>query len=237
MDADILGVIPARGGSSRVKRKNIREVGGKPLIAHTIKHAESSTTLTETVVSTDDEEIAAVAREHGGKVPFMRPAELATDTASSASVVSHALDWFSDRGKEFDIICLLQPTSPLRLPTDIDQSMDTLQESGGKTLLSVNEFTEPPQYALHRSESGYLEEHFNPKLLFSESYIREQDLSELLYPNGAIFASTVDFWRTSETFYSDKTEAYRMPPERALQIDEEWELELVDAYMRKKSGL
>jgi len=233
MDIDVLGLIPARGGSKRVERKNIREVGGKPLIAHTIEQAEKSTVLTKTVVSTDDEEIATVARDFGGNTPFLRPDELATDTASSASVVTHALDWFEERSEQFDVICLLQPTSPLRTATDIEESIERLTESDAHTLLSVSEFTEPPQYALRRTEFGYLEEGFEPKLLFSESYVREQDLDDLLYPNGAIFASSVDFWRRAQTFYSEKTAAYQMPPERSLQIDEEWELELVDGFMRR----
>ncbi|MDH5021366.1 acylneuraminate cytidylyltransferase family protein [Halobacterium rubrum] len=237
MDADILGLIPARGGSSRVERKNIREVGGEPLIAHTIEQAQKSETLTRTVVSTDDEEIASVAREYGGDTPFIRPAELATDTASSAAVVTHALNWLKDHGEEFETVCLLQPTSPLRSAADIDDSMHKLHQSDAHTLLSVSDFTEPPQYAVQSNEAGYLEERFAPELLFSDSYVREQDLNDLLYPNGAIFASTVDFWRKRETFYSGKTEAYKMPPSRSLQIDEEWELELVDAFMTRQRGL
>jgi len=237
MDADILGLIPARGGSSRVERKNIREVGGKPLIAHTIEQAQKSEALTRTVVSTDDEGIASFAQEYGGDTPFIRPAELATDTASSASVVTHALNWLEDNGEEFESVCLLQPTSPLRSTTDIDDSMHKLHQSDAHTLLSVSDFTEPPQYAVQRNEAGYLGERFDPKLLFSDSYVREQDLNDLLYPNGAIFASTVDFWRERETFYSDKTEAFKMPPSRSLQIDEEWELELVDAFMARQKNL
>ncbi|MCF2165523.1 acylneuraminate cytidylyltransferase family protein [Halobacterium salinarum] len=231
MEADILGLVPARGGSSRVERKNIRDVGGKPLIAHTIEQAQKSETISRTVVSTDNEEIARVAREYGGDTPFIRPTEFATDTASSASVVTHALDQLEGHGEEFDSICLLQPTSPLRSATDIDQSMRKFHQSDAHTLLSVSEFTEPPQYAVQRNGAGYLEERYDPTLLFSDSYVREQDINDLLYPNGAIFVSSVDSWRENKTFYSSKTEAFKMPPRRSLQIDEEWELELVDAFV------
>jgi len=230
-----LGLIPARGGSKRVHNKNIRNVAGKPLLAHTIEQANDAAVLEETIVSTDDDRIAEVAQQYGGDIPFSRPEELATDTASSSSVVTHALDWFEERGKEFDAVCLLQVTSPLRMSADIDRGIKALYESNAETLVSVTEYTEPPQYALHETDDGFLEEHFEPELLFDDEYVREQDLSELLYPNGALFAADVGVWRQEETFYTDRTQPLRMPPERSIQIDEEWELEMVDAYMKSRS--
>lgn len=231
MAEKVLGIIPARGGSSRVKDKNIRDVGGRPLIAHTIEQVKSVSNLDKTIVSTDNSEIAEIAESFGGDVPFFRPDELATDTASSSSVVTHALDWFEKRDEHFDVVCLLQTTSPLRNGKDIEKALNRFLTSEAASLVSISEYTEPPQFAVQESESGYLEESCGSEALFSEGYTREQDLTEVYYPNGAIFISNVQDWRANESFYTDTTIGFEMPPKRSLQIDELWELELVDSYM------
>ncbi|WP_277552371.1 cytidylyltransferase domain-containing protein [Halobaculum limi] len=228
----VLAIIPARGGSKRVKRKNIREVGGKPLIAHTIEEAISTEAIDTTIVSTEDDEIAEIAKKYGADVPFSRPEELATDSASSASVVSHALDWFEARDKTFDTVCLLQATSPLRTSEDITGALSKFNERDADSLLSVCKYTQPPQYALLKNSDGYLQERFTPSVLFSPEYTREQDLEELLFPNGAIYIVTVSTWKSVETFYTEATIPYVMPERRSLQIDELWELELIDSFMK-----
>ncbi len=126
---DVLGVIPVRSGSKRIPDKNIRELGGKPLLAHTIEQARASSVLDRCIISTDDKEIAAVARDHGGDVPFLRPDRLATDTASSADVVAHALEWVNEQGYKPTIGVLLQVTTPFRTSTDIDEAIKKLQQS------------------------------------------------------------------------------------------------------------
>ena len=125
----VLGIIPARGGSKGLPGKNIKLLNGIPLIAYTIKEALNSN-LEEFIVSTDSEEIAEVARNYGGKVPFLRPAEIATDNASSLDVVLHALDFMKEHeGKEYDAIMLLQPTTPYRDREDINQAINLLMSS------------------------------------------------------------------------------------------------------------
>jgi len=135
--SNILGLIPARGGSKGVPRKNIRELAGIPLIAHSIQAARDATAIDSVVVSTDDEEIAEVADSHGARVPFMRPSELAMDKAPTAPVITHALETLHDAGEEHDAFVLLQPTSPLRTVTHIDEAYSLYEESDADPVISV----------------------------------------------------------------------------------------------------
>lgn len=221
---EILAVIPARGGSKRVSRKNVREVGGKPLIAHAIEHAIESKLITESVVSTDDEEIKATAREHGGSVPFDRPESLATDKAETAPVVTHAINWYEDRGETFDVVCLLQVTSPLRRPKDIDDALAALEESGARSVISTTNYADPPHWAVTTDEDGYLTKYFKQDR--GNGATRSQDLPTLQHANGAVFAATMSSWRETSEFFTDQTVEYRMPPRRSIDIDEPWELDL-----------
>lgn len=134
----VLAVIPARGGSKRYPRKNIANLGGKPMIAWSIAAANGAKLVTEVVVSTDDDEIASVARQHGGNVPFRRPDALAGDAVRNSETLVHAVEWFRDeRGQEFDIVLLLQPTSPLRQSFHIDAAIEALWNSDALTVASV----------------------------------------------------------------------------------------------------
>ena len=139
MTHNILAVIPARGGSKRLPRKNILNCGGKPLIAHTIQAAANSSTLTDIVFSTDDEEIKAVAETYGAYAPFLRPKSLATDLITNKDVVKHALFWMENhKNIEYDYIILLQPTSPLRKSEHINNAVNILLQSERPTLASVS---------------------------------------------------------------------------------------------------
>lgn len=227
MTSKTLAVIPARGGSTRIPRKNVREVGGKPLIAHTIEQAMGVEAIDKSVVSTDDEEIKDVAEQYGGNVPFKRPASLATDTASTAAVVTHALDFYASRGEKFETVCVLQVTAPLRRQEDIIEALEKLESHNCDTLVSVAEYHNPPQWALKRDTEGYLDEKFLPKTLFTDNYIRSQDTDRLVHPNGAIFVADVEYWCEAETFYTDRTLSYEMPAIRSFDIDEPWELDLI----------
>lgn len=229
MERKVLALIPARGGSKRVPRKNVRDLGGKPLIAHTIDQAERADAIDIHAVSTDDDETERIARAHEGNVPFERPASLATDEASTSGVVSHALDWYAERDRQFDIVCLLQVTSPLRTPTDIDGALARLQRTGAESVVTVSPYRVPPQWAVTEGEDGYLTEAFDTGTLWTDDATRSQDLPELSHPNGAVFASTVEAWRMHETFYAPRTVGYEMPPGRGLDIDEPWELEVARA--------
>lgn len=231
MDQPTLAIIPARGGSKRIPRKNLREVDYQPLIAHTIEHAEAAEKIDRAIVSTDDDEIAKVAEEYGGDVPFERPAELATDSATLAGTITHALDWTTQQGFHYDRICALQVTSPLRKPKDIDAAITSLADSKADSCVSISKYVAPPQWAVTADENGFLDEFFNYGMLWSGQPTRSQDIPELFHPNGAIFAATIDGWRAHESFYTPRTIGYLMPPERSFDIDEPWELELVRNIM------
>ncbi|MEZ3115655.1 cytidylyltransferase domain-containing protein [Halobaculum sp. MBLA0147] len=227
MSTSVLGLIPARGGSKRVPRKNVREVGGKPLVARTVEQAAEAETVDEAIVSTDDEEIERVAEASGGSVPFRRPAELATDESAASDVVTHALDWAADAGKSFDVVALLQVTTPLRDTEDIDGTVRSLLDADAESAVSVSAYHTPPQWAVTIGEDGRVSEQFDPPSLFDAETDRSQELTELYHPNGAVFAATVEAWREHESFYTPDTVAYEMPPERSFDIDEPWELSLV----------
>lgn len=133
----ILCVIPVRGGSKGIPRKNLRDVAGKPLVAWTIEHALGARPAMEVLVSTDDEEIAEVARDCGAQVPFLRPAELATDAAATEPTVEHALAWYRAERGEPDGVMLLQATSPIRLPGSIDRALQQFATSDADSLVGV----------------------------------------------------------------------------------------------------
>lgn len=138
MRSSVLGVIPARGGSKRVPRKNIRNVGGLPLIAHTIAAANKARLLDDVLVSTDDSEIQSVALKYGGNAPFLRPKHLSGDEVTNAQTLIHALKWKEmQHNRHYDMVMLLQPTSPIRNPEHIDAAITALGESNATTLASV----------------------------------------------------------------------------------------------------
>lgn len=152
----VVGLIPARGGSKGLPGKNLRTLGGKPLIVHTIEQALASPRLDRVVVSTDDEAIADAARHAGAEVPFMRPAQYATDESPSMAVVHHALAWFSVQGGGYrpDAVALLAPTCPLRLPAHIDAVIDLLDDEDIESACTVTLSPAHPYWVLSRDENG-----------------------------------------------------------------------------------
>ena len=234
MGNKILGVIPARGGSKRVPNKNIREVGEKPLIAHTIEQTDESEMLNRTVVSTEDDEIREVAESHGGDVPFERPEELGTDTATSDDVIMHALNWFDDRNVTFDVVAMIQTTTPFRTSGDIDGALRELVKSDADSVISISEFEVPPVWAVTENGEGYLRSYFEEGYLWTDEIPRSQDTPTLYYPNGAVFAARVDKFREQESFYTESTLGYEMPRSRSLDIDEPYDLEMAQALMEHR---
>lgn len=225
---ETLGVIAARGGSKRVPRKNIREVGGKPLLAYAIEHAHSSDSIDRTIVSTENDEIRDVAQEWNGDTPFERPVELATDDATTDDVVLHALDWFNEHGRSFTKVCSIPVTSPFRDPTDIDETVNLLQTTGAKSAMSITGYDSPPFSAVDYDETAsIITPYFEESNLWEET--QAQKVPTLYHPNGAVFAATVSGFREHESFYTDETVGYLMPPERSLDIDVPFDLEIARA--------
>ncbi len=222
---EVLAVIPARGGSKGVPGKNLRELGGKELIRWTIEAAIATTGIDRTLVTTDDETIARVARGAGAEV-IDRPAELATDDAPTIDAVLHAIAGLPDES----IVILLQPTTPLRTAADIDGALAMFAAGGGDTLVSVCAVEHPPHLSFV-IEDGHLEPLFG-RPAFD---LRRQDLPEAVRPNGAIYISRAGALREHQTFYGARILAFEMPPERSVDIDAELDLIVVSALLANRS--
>lgn len=218
----VLGVIPARGGSKGVPGKNIRLVAGKPLIALSIEQARNSLYIDRTVVSSDDQQIIAVARQWGGDVPFVRPVELATDEAPGMAPVLHALDQIPG----YDYVVLLQPTSPLRLIADIDGCIQLCVSAGAPACVSVTPVTESP-YWMFAVDAG---SRLRSLLGLSSVGSRRQDLPQAYSINGAVYVARVDWLRKTGTFIAEETLGYVMPRERSIDLDTEQDLEAIEEH-------
>ena len=179
----VLAIIPARSGSKRIPGKNIKLLMGKPLVAHTIEESLRSEFIDRTVVSTDDENIAKVAREYGGYVPFIRPDELAQDDSSALAVVLHALDFLEKKeGFLSDIVVYLPPTSPFRTAEQIDDAISKIDEADG--VVGVTEVSQHP-YFVFSSENGYL----RPLLDVKNRPLSWQELPKYYMTNTSIFVA------------------------------------------------
>lgn len=218
----VLAVIPARGGSKGVPGKNILPVGGRPLIGWTIAAARESVHVDRAIVSTDDEEIMAVARDEGGETPYRRAPSLATDTATSVDVVLDALE----RVPGYDIVVLLQPTSPLRTAADIDAALRLMIDRQAPGCVSVCEATEHPWLMFRADGEGRLDSYCAPP---QGSSLRRQDLPPAYMLNGAVYAvQTVRLVGTRRFFVPGETVPYVMPIEKSHDIDTWDDLRRVD---------
>lgn len=215
-----LAVIPARGGSKRIPRKNIRDFLGKPIIAYSIDAAIAAKCFDEIIVSTDDEEIAEVAGKHGAQVPFMRPTSLSDDKTGTIPVVKHAASWFSDNKSTPDTICCIYATAPFLEAEDIRRGLVTLQTLLCDYTFSATRYNFPIQRALFIKPTGYVgmfqPEHFNT---------RSQDLIEAFHDAGQFYWGTLDAWLTEKPIFSAETAPILLPKYRVQDIDtlEDWE--------------
>lgn len=220
-NAKVLGLITARGGSKGVPRKNVRMVGGKPLIAWTIDAALKSKTIDHLILSSDDEEIISVAREWGCEVPFVRPDELASDTAGNVDVVRHALQ---QEGEGYDYVVLLQPTSPLRTSEDIDATVELCHARDTPTCVTVCAVDKTPYWMFKVDENSCLE----PLFPIEQMPVNRQAANPVYMLNGAVYVSRNNHIIKGGGFVSSETVAHIMPPERSLDIDTEQDLALME---------
>jgi N-acylneuraminate cytidylyltransferase len=210
--------------------KNLRDLGGKPLLAWSVAAAKASRYLDRTILSTDDEAIMAAGRAAGCEVPFRRPAALATDEAGSIEVVIHALDAV---GQGYDIVVLLQPTSPLRAAADIDSCLDRMIAADAPCSVSVSPAAHPPYWFFRLDGSGRL-----IRLIESPAGVkRRQDLPETVMVNGAVYAADIAWLRRVRDFVTPETVAYVMPAERSVDIDTPLDLALARAILAGQAAL
>lgn len=226
----ILGVIPARGGSKTIPKKNIKSLLGKPLIAYTIIPAKESKLLTRVIVSSDDKEIIEVSRRYGADIPFVRPKELATDLSLATDVIKHAVIGAEKlEGKKYDYVVMLQPTTPMRTAKDIDKALDKLIETGADSVISVVKVgpIHPARMKkiVHDRLINYTEEEVEnmPKELLSPVFIR----------NGAIYAVKRDVLVNMRSFKGNVSRPYVMPEERSINIDSRMDFLLAEALMKR----
>lgn len=226
-----LFIIPARGGSRGIPGKNIKLLDGKPLIGYSIEVAMQLTDRKNICVTTDDEKIANVAREmYGLDVPFLRPAELASDTAGSREVMLHALDFFNQRGNDYDTIVLLQPTSPFRSVDDVKGCMD-LYTSGLDLVVSVKEAASNPYYnCFETDEEGFLHISKGDGL-----FTRRQDAPKAWEYNGAVYVINAKSLKDMPMGKFPHRKMYPMPADRSIDLDTMFDWLVAEAMIKQKN--
>jgi len=227
----ILAVIPARTGSKGLPKKNIQMLNGKPLIAWSIEQGHKSKYIDKLIVSTDGEEIAEVARTYGAEVPFMRPKELASDTAKSEDVLIHAINFFKEKGEKFDYIVLIEPTSPLRTVDDIDKPLEILiDHKEAKAIVSVAPLEAAhPEFTVTIQENGLIKPYLGSSRIKSK---RRQDLDDVYFFEGTIYISHIPIFEEIKGFYHELTLAYVVDIFKSFEVDKKKDLVIIEALMK-----
>ena len=229
----VLAYIPARSGSKGLPYKNIKLLGGIPLLAHSIKAAKQSQYVDQVILSTDSEEYAAIGKEYGAVVPFIRPAELAQDHTIEADVIIHLINWLKENNQTpFDIIVKLQPTSPLRTAVDIDRAIELLLEKEADSVIGVCETAINPLWTNTLPEDGSMR-----NFIKRESIDNRQQLGIYYELNGAVYVSTPEMIIKNQGWFGANPYAYIMPRERSVDIDEHFDLEFAEFLLTKKKVL
>lgn len=226
---DVLCTICARGGSKGVPRKNVREVGGKPLISHSIEQALAWDRTDDVVVSTDDQEIRTVAAEYGASAPFLRPEELATDEAAKIPVIQHALQETEERQKsEYDYVADIDATAPLRVVEDIESCFRVALEDGVSNAYTVTDADKNPYFNMvELDEDGYA--HLSKEL--PDDVVRRQDAPNVYAMNSSVYVYERDFLLDTDTVHGERTKVSKMPRERSVDIDTPLDLRFVEFLM------
>jgi len=220
---NILGVIPARAGSKGLPRKNFLPLGGKSLLEIAIGSAGESKMLSRFIVSTEDDELRRIAVDAGAAAPFIRPAELATDEASTWDVMRHAVDWLAEHENwQTDVLVILQPTVPFRRGAHIDATIKRLLESDAPAAITVREVDYPPHWMLEEGEGGKLERLVDD----GKTYSRRQDTPPAFQPSGAVYAIRREILDNDPPLPNPGMLGVRMAFEDSINIDQEWQYHL-----------
>jgi CMP-N,N'-diacetyllegionaminic acid synthase len=226
-DSSVLAVIPARGGSKGLPGKNILDLAGKPMIAWTIEAANESRCIDRLILSSDDTGIIQVAEHYGCDVPFVRPAALANDRATSIDVAIHALDTLVE---QYEYIVWLQPTAPLRLAEDIDAAINLCREKAAPACVSVVAAGKSP-YWMYSLEHGGAMQPIMPQDL---SNCQRQELPQAYTLNGAVYVTRTDWLRRHKKFMNGGAYAHTMPPERSIDIDSELDFKIAGMLLLER---
>ncbi|MFJ7952307.1 cytidylyltransferase domain-containing protein [Lysinibacillus sp. NPDC096418] len=225
----ILAVIPARGGSKGIARKNIVHIHDKPLIQYTIDAAKDAKYIDKIVVSTDDEEIANISKQCGAEVPFLRPKHLATDTAKTIEVLIHTVEKLNEVGEFYDYLVLLQPTQPIRTSDIIDEAIQTIVDRNEEGLVSISEVSEHPVLIRTMNESGKLQ-----NILNINSTLRRQEFPKYYKVNGSIYINKINDNFTVNTSLNDNNLGFIMDKKYDIDIDEEIDLEFLKVLLENQ---
>lgn len=228
-----LGVIPARGGSKGIPKKNIKDMNGKPLIAYTIETANKAIevgVLNRCIVSTDSVEIAEVSRKYGADVPFMRPDYLSGDTIKSVDVILHTLSFLERQGEHFDAVVTLQPTSPMRTANDLVEGIRMFDENESDSLIAVYEDVKANGFNYYRMGENHegIAEHKE-----HNTGIRRQEMKPMYVRNGALYISSIDLLKNRKLIIGDVPLLYVMPKERSIDVDSMMDFEYIELLMKK----
>lgn len=222
----VLAIIPAREGSKGIKNKNIMELNGKPLVSYTIEAANRSKYIDYVMVSTDGEKIAEISREYGAHIPFMRPKQLALDTSKTVECIVHSIEELKKLDMKYDVLALLQPTSPLRTADDIDRALEIFEENGEEGVVSVREVSESPILMRSVGKDGRL-----VNLINCNSTIRRQDMPKYYKVDGAIVVHAIEKINLDTSFNDNPIPCF-MEVSHAADIDKMEDAILAEYYLR-----
>jgi CMP-N-acetylneuraminic acid synthetase len=231
-DKKIIAIIPARGGSKGLTDKNIKDLCGKPLIAHTIQSAQKSKYLDEIIVTTDSQKIADIASKFGANIPFLRPDKLASDTSTSVDVVIHTLDFYKNNlAKEYDYIMLLEPTSPLREDADIDNMIEKLIDNSKHydSICSIGEIGEHPSIVKKIQNDTLV-----PFCSELQLTTRRQDNEAAYFPYGVGYLVKTDTFYKEKTFYTQRNYFYKIQRYQCYEIDDIYDFLAVENILKYK---
>ena len=231
----ILAIIPARSGSKGLPGKNYKTLLGKPLVTWSIEAARLAPSIDSIILSTDDQKIADIGEGAGARIPFIRPLDLSSDTSSSIDVVLHALDFLEATGESYDIVVLLEPTSPQRDSNDIEQALQLLIKTGARAAVGVTQAEGSHPDFIYRMQGDFK---LDPFIKKAESrHIRRQDIEPLYLLEGSIYISFVESLREHQSFYHQNTIGYEVPKWKSLEIDDLDDFIMVEALLRHKRKL
>lgn len=230
-----LCVIPARGGSKRIPRKNIKEFCGQPMIAYSIKTALASGCFDKVIVSTDDQEIAEIAKSYGADVPFIRPAELSNDHAGTIPVIKHAIEWFEQQGETLTDVCCLYATAPFVQAKAIQEAYNQLKNTQAEYCFTVTSFPFPIQRAVKLISENRLQ------MFYSEYFnTRSQDLEEAYHDAGQFYLGKAEAWKAEKPLFSEAATPFILPRHLVQDIDtpEDWtRAELMHQVLKENGEL
>ena len=229
----MIAIIPARGGSRGLPGKNIKILKGVPLICHSILAALSADSISRVIVSTDDDEIAAIAKDFGAEVPFIRPKSLAEDDSMVMDAYLYTLDRLMDiSGEQIESFVALLPTAPFRSSNDIDNAVEIFLENKADSVLSVTESDVPIEWYKKIDQNGKLKSYL-PGIIAVNN---RQDHEQAYIPNGAIYVFRLELLRDTRQYYHDKTYPYVMPRYRSVDIDEPIDFEWAEFILNRKDA-